>query len=109
MGIINFVNHISNYIGETVTIYTTSGGESGLGFTGVILSINPTYVRLITQIGSAPSCALGNCCLVKEIRSKKDAEEMQDSTEGFDCSGRTVGSVTDIPIEKIVAFVHNAV
>jgi len=31
---------LSNYIGETVTIFTKSGGQSGAGFTGVILSVN---------------------------------------------------------------------
>lgn len=48
--------------GETVTIFTTSGGQSGSGFTGVVLAVNPCFVRLITHIGPAPGCALGNCC-----------------------------------------------
>lgn len=42
---------LSNYIGETVTIFTSSGGQSGAGFTGVILSVNNVFVRLITRIG----------------------------------------------------------
>ena len=32
------------YIGETVTIFTTSGGESGMGFTGVVISSNITLL-----------------------------------------------------------------
>lgn len=58
----NFVNHLANRIGQTVTIFTTSGGQSGSGFTGVLAMVTPSFVRLITQIGPAPGCALGNCC-----------------------------------------------
>lgn len=125
---LNFVNHLANYIGETVTIFTTSGGESGEGFTGVLLSVNNSFVRLITQIGTAPGCALGNCC--KEYGQKRvngvgpvggvnDVDgQYQNPCEGtgnigdtgrFTCRGNTVGSVADIPIDRIAAFVHNAV
>lgn len=58
----NFIGNLNNYIGQTVTVFTTSGGQSGLGFTGVLVAVNPAYIRLIDQIGSAPGCALGNCC-----------------------------------------------
>ena len=58
----DFVEHLSKFIGETVTIYTTSGGQSGQGVTGVILAVNDTYVRLITSIGPAPACVLGSAC-----------------------------------------------
>ena len=124
----NFVSHLSNYIGETVTIFTTSGGESGEGFTGVLLSVNNNFVRLITQIGIAPGCALGSCCNDKKDRYRYDnvagvegdnfdndfnrqclgGEDLED-TGRFTCRGNTVGSVTDIPIDRIAAFVHNAV
>lgn len=98
----NFFDLLSNYIGETVTIFTTSGGDSGSGFTGVILSVNPCFVRLVTHIGPAPGCALGNAC---------------SGYEGYGMNGyggtygnvRTVGSVTDIPLDRIVAVVSNAV
>jgi len=100
-------------IGETVTIFTTSGGQSGSGFTGVVLAVNPCFVRLITHIGPAPGCALGNCC---------------GSVGGYGAAGyggygmggygggmggygvvHTVGSVTDIPLDRIAAVVRNAV
>ncbi|KUO74627.1 MAG: hypothetical protein APF77_23225 [Clostridia bacterium BRH_c25] len=98
----NFFDLLSNFIGETVTIFTTSGGDSGSGFTGVILSVNPCFVRLVTHIGPAPGCALGNAC---------------DGYGGYGMGGygvahgqvRTVGSVTDIPLDRIVAVVSNAV
>lgn len=57
-----FAANLARHIGQTVTIFTTSGGESGEGFTGVLVSVNCHFVRLISQLGSAPGCALGNCC-----------------------------------------------
>lgn len=57
-----FAAALVNHIGQTVTIFTTSGGQSGRGFTGVLAFVNNCFVRLITQIGPAPGCALGNCC-----------------------------------------------
>ena len=87
-------NQLAECIGETVTIYTTSGGQSGCGFTGVILSVNCSFVRLITRFGSAPSCALGSSCGGFNNRGYR---------------GSSVGSVCDIPIERIACFVHNAV
>lgn len=107
----NFSAHISKFIGETVTVFTESGGESGSGFTGVILSVNTSYLRLVAKFGPAPSCALGNCC-----DSSKSMESIFDNCmcdEGklntIDCDRKTVGSVVDIPICAISAFVHNAI
>lgn len=104
----NFIAHLANYIGETVTIFTTSGGQSGEGFTGVLLSINNCYVRLLTQIGPAPGCALGNCCSGTP-REGADGRFNNGQTGRFTCGFNTVGSVTDIPISRIASFVHNAV
>jgi hypothetical protein len=86
-------------IGKTVTIFTTSGGESGSGFTGVILAVTPCFVRIVTHIGPAPACALGNCC-----------DGMLGGVGGGYGGGaiRTVGAVTDIPLDRIAAFVHSA-
>jgi hypothetical protein len=87
---------LQNSIGETVTIYTTSGGQSGYGFTGVVIAVNQCFVRLITHIGPAPACALGSCCGVPG--------------GGYGTGNvRTVGSVTDIPLDRIAAIVSNAV
>lgn len=58
----NFSALLANYIGETVTIFTSSGGQSGSGFTGVVLAVNNVFVRLITRIGPPPGCSLGNAC-----------------------------------------------
>ncbi|MCX8132001.1 MAG: hypothetical protein N3I35_18125 [Clostridia bacterium] len=125
----NFAALLANYIGETVTVFTSSGGQSGAGFTGVILAVNEAYVRLITRIGPPPGCSLGNACTGFNV----DAEAYWGGSCGGSCGGMngpilpasevgaitaggwdgypvaTVGSVTDIPIAAIVSFVHNAV
>lgn len=41
------------YIGQTVTIFTTSGGLSGAGFTGTLAAVGPCVVKLITDIGAS--------------------------------------------------------
>ncbi|MFL0268529.1 hypothetical protein [Candidatus Clostridium radicumherbarum] len=121
---------LARHIGQTVTIFTTSGGESGEGFTGVLASVSRGFVRLIINLGSAPGCALGNCCTDERRRStsrrntgnnefSNEFDEMNNesirnteirrTTDRFDCSGRTLGAIVDIPIDRIAAFVHNAV
>src|SRR5690606_21298047 len=108
------------------------GGQSGAGFTGVVLSVNPVYVRLITRIGPPPGCALGNSCTGFNVGYGGGYGSGYGSGYGggySSCYGYgsgsvggassaggwdskpvyTVGSVTDIPISAIVSFVHNAV
>lgn len=110
-----FVNHLSRFIGETVTIFTTSGGQSGSGFTGVLISVNCNYVRLLTRIGPAPACALGNCCsgFAPGSVGAENGNFYENGTTnggyGRNCGVYTVGSVTDIPLFTIASFVHNAV
>lgn len=96
-------DHLCDFIGETVTIFTESGGQSGCGFTGVVIDVNKCFVRLITRIGPAPSCALGNACEGCRLRGNGFTRD-----RGA-CRCNFVGSVVDIPIDQIVAFVHNAV
>jgi len=107
---------LQDSIGETVTIFTTSGGQSGSGFTGVVLSVNPCFVRLITHIGPAPGCALGSCCGVPGGYGSYGSYGGYDGYGGYGSGGygsggyvNTVGSVTDIPLDRIAAIVRNAV
>ena len=97
-----FVRDFEKHIGETVTIFTTSGGESGSGFTGVIISVNCSFVRLVTRIGPAPGCALGNSC------NRRFKNRWNDGF-GFDGQVRTVGSIVDIPLDRIAAVVYNSI
>jgi len=112
----NICHLLAKYIGQTVTIFTKSGGQSGCGFTGVILGVNECYCRLITSIGPAPGCALGNAC---GNGMMNDNGMMGGggcgNGNGMNQYGGTptpvynVGSVTDIPINSIASFVHNAI
>jgi hypothetical protein len=93
--------HMNKFVGETVTIFTKSGGVSGCGFTGVVLAVNCDFIRLVTRRGTAPTNPIGgpnsSCC-----RDLNNHDHRRN--HGF-----TVGSVCDIPFDKIAAFCHNAV
>lgn len=114
------IRHLHEFTGQTVTIFTTSGGVSGCGFTGVILSVNCDFVRLVTQQGTPPANPL----------SESICGDLEDECSGRGIGGKagnigsigggmgmsnshmhmfTVGSVCDIPINKIAAFCHNAI
>ncbi|MCM8710675.1 hypothetical protein M2651_06495 [Clostridium sp. SYSU_GA19001] len=105
----NFLAELSSNIGQTVTIYTTSGGDSGRGFTGVLTMVNPSFVRLVTNLGPAPGCALGSCC-DKNHRVEQSKEGNNLGVQGRpDCRPGDLGSIVDIPVDRIAAFVHNSV
>lgn len=105
--ILNIMNNylldsICRHIGETVTIFTTSGGLSGNGFTGVLAAVNECSVKLITDFGAAPSCPVGSNCSGFCNRGNGNC--------GCKFGGSNIlGSVTEIPLEKIVSFTHNAI
>lgn len=133
-----FTALLANYIGETVTIFTSSGGQSGSGFTGVVLAVNECFVRLLTRIGPPPGCSLGNACTGFGVGYGAGPVAGAGTCGGVGGYGAgagygagpvlpaningaltaggwdgypvaTVGSVTDIPVAAIVSFVHNAV
>lgn len=76
-------------IGQTSTIFTTSGGQSGSGFTGVTAGFSDHNIRLITSIGAAPGSEFNNNCC------------------GF--QNNQLGSIVIIPSNKAAAFVHNTI
>lgn len=100
----DFVEHLSRYIGETVTIFTTSGGVSGQGFTGVLLSVNHCFIRLITRIDPDPGRVLSSSRTGREYRYGGYYGDSSNTGALY-----TIGSVADIPIDRIASFVHNAV
>lgn len=116
---VNWGALLAGYVGQTVTIFTSSGGQSGSGFTGVILSVNPVFVRLLTRIGPPPGCSLGNACTgfaTGAYGAGCGYGYGPGSQVGAVSAGGwsnlpvyTVGSVVDIPIAAIVSFVHSAV
>ncbi|WP_244648287.1 hypothetical protein [Ruminiclostridium herbifermentans] len=99
---------LKKYIGQTVTIFTTSGGMSGCGFTGVLLGVNECFVKLITQIGPAPGCSIGNSCSGTPYANGVGCLGDNMNMQNMNPIG-TVGSVTDIPICSIACFTHNAI
>lgn len=108
----NLLRHLSEHIGETVTIFTASGGPSGCGFTGILIMVNPCYIRLATERGIAPASPLA-----ENICGNLDGKGSGCGFDGLGCGGggrrdldsQRVGSVCDIPIDKIVSFCHNAI
>ena len=96
----NFIQSLVKYIGQTITIFTVSGGQSGAGFTGVLLDVKTNYIKILSQVASGPDCPLGNCC---EINKNEGTTTLKD-----DC-GVSLGAITNIPLDKISAFVHNTI
>lgn len=114
------IRHMMRFIGEVVTIFTTSGGVSGCGFTGTLLSVNCDFVRLVTQPGSAPSNPLSEsiCGEMEEDGCNGIGGGIGGkvgNVGGIGSMGHKhrneckFGSVCDIPINKIAAFCHNSV
>jgi hypothetical protein len=87
----SFLMSLARYISQTVTIYTVSGGQSGAGFTGVLLEVCRDHVRILTSAASPPAYSLG------------------DSFEDNDEKPVNLGSIAEVPLSKIAAFIHNAV
>lgn len=91
----DFILHMTSYMGNTVTVFTESGGLSGSGFTGVLISVTPSIISIMTALPSPP---------VSPFSCHKDYE-----TPIPYPPNKILGSIADIPVDKIVAFVHHAV
>ena len=91
------LDELSRYIGQTVTIFTTSGGASGFGFTGVLLRINLDFITLVNRLGSPPNTSVGE--VPCDTISKCDIHRNRIFV---------VSSLCDIPLNKVAAFCHNA-
>ena len=89
------------YIGQTVTIFTTSGGLSGSGFTGVLICVDCNVVKLLADIGAPPACAVGSAC----TGNFGPCGNMG----AFNYPGNPLGAVVVIPTCAIAAFTHNAI
>ena len=102
---------LCRHIGQTITIFTTSGGISGAGFTGVLGHVGNGCISLITHLGAAPACPLGSECGFGRERGFERGFEFE---RGFDRErfghGRNwLGSVTKIPLCSIASFSHHAI
>lgn len=91
---------LCRYIGQTVTVFTTSGGCSGSGFTGVLVSVSNCVVRLLVSAGEAPACSIGSNCSGYFNNSFNNC--------GYS-RGNGLGAIAVIPTNSIAAFTHNAI
>jgi len=94
------------HIGQTVTIFTTSGGISGNGFTGVLLSVDCNCIRLLADIGAPPACPIGSSCT--DIMTPMGIEDNDVGALGLGFFN-PLGAVCVIPTCSIAAFTHNAI
>ena len=103
----NFVfDDLCRFVGQTVTIFTTSGGLSGAGFTGVLIAIDCDTVKLLNQVGAAPACPIGsNCCNVGGVGRWGGLGGWANNNN----CGNPLGAVTIIPVRNIACFTHNAI
>lgn len=91
---------LCKYIGQTVTIFTNSGGCSGNGFTGVLISVSECFVRLLVCPGEAPSCPVGsNCSGQIGLYGRGRGNNIRNP----------LGAIAVIPTCSIAAFTHNAI
>lgn len=96
------VESMFQYIGRTVTIFTTSGGLSGSGFTGVLLSVDARVIRLLVDVGAAPACPVGSSCT-----NYMTPAGIANDVAPF--MGNPLGAVCVIPTCAIACFTHNAI
>lgn len=95
------LEELVRYIGQTVTVFTTSGGASSYGFTGVLLRVNFTFITLVNRFGPPPASPVSDV-MYPERRGTRDCRGPEGTVYG-------VGSLCEIPIDKIAAFSHYAI
>jgi len=81
---------IRDNIGNTVTVYTSSGGVSGYGFTGLLTDTDNCNIKLVTSPPAPPASPFLN-------------------TRRYNGCFNPSGSIAIIPIDQIVAFVYRKV
>ena len=85
-------------VGRVVTVFTSSGGASGSGFTGLLVWANNQTVKLVTNLPSAPPNPLGECGCNNGMYWNSNY-----------CNGSMYGSVVVIPTCQIVSFVFSEI
>jgi len=126
------IDSMLRYVGQTVTVFTASGGLSGNGFTGVLAGVHNGCIRLITDIGAPPACPIGSSCdgcwgdrceggrgVCDGFNGRRGWGWGPGWRGGCGCGwgrGRWgwggfnwLGSVAEIPCNKIVSFTHNSI
>ncbi|SKA83023.1 hypothetical protein SAMN05428976_105156 [Clostridium sp. USBA 49] len=86
-----FIQSLFKYIGQTIIVYIVGNKDGDLGFTGVLLDIKKDYIKILSKAMTPPVIDLESECKIEDIKKN------------------SLGIVINIPINKIAAFVHNAV
>ncbi len=107
-------NDLFSNVGRLVTIFTQSGGESGSGFTGLLIEANCRFIKLITSLPSAPRHPFG----VEADRFDRDRDRddrghgcfrNRDRFDRRDRDHSRFGTIIIIPVNKIVSYVFNEI
>ena len=105
----NCAEDLCRFIGQTITIFTQSGGLSGSGFTGVLISADCECIRLLTDFGLPPSCPIGSACTGgfngfdgAEGRCGSFGRFGFGNGDGF--RGNPFGSICIIPTDRVVSY-----
>jgi hypothetical protein len=93
------INDLSANTGRIITVFTKSGGCSGRGFTGLLVKVDCKFIKLITELPSAPRHPFG----------KRFDQDDFGFGGGCCCERSRFGTAIVIPIRDIVAFVFNEV
>ena len=100
----NCSEDLCRYIGQTVTIFTESGGLSGSGFTGVLISVDCNCIRLLTQFGLPPACPLGSACGEVGDYGCGGSSGWGRWGYGDGFHGNPFGSLCVIPTDRVVSY-----
>ena len=91
----DLVRQLRNNLGRVITVFTSSGGCSGRGFTGLLTEVNDDFIKLITSLPCAPRHPFG-----------------LGQGNFFDdrpCCRDRLGTAIVIPINKIVSIAFNQI
>ena len=106
----NCAQDLCRFIGQTITIFTASGGLSGSGFTGVLISADCDCIRLLTAFGLPPACPIGSACTGGFADVDFDSNSVGGFFNGFGCGcdrgfrGNPFGSICVIPTSQVVSY-----
>lgn len=82
---------MGNYIGKTVTVYLSGGCYPGMGFSGILVEVNESYIVLVMPVLPSPFASSYNPFTNEPCRP---------------CYYTGYHSYAYIPVDKIDAFEH---
>ena len=102
------LDDLVKHTGQIVTIFTMSGGASGMGFTGILSGVSNNLVKLIIDIALVPvPIYLNQTNNICNQCKNKNYNNFFCAKNNF-YKNHYLGSIAEIPISKIISFSHNA-